>query len=81
MYCHLYSRDFIPVPPITITHTVNILCALSHILVLHEEVVSAWDILHDVTLDFVVLQHRQSVVYQDWGRSRLKIRPAGRGGR
>lgn len=71
MVCHLYTGDFLPVPPIT--HTVNVLCALSHILVLHEEVVSAGDILHDVTLDFVVLQHRQPVVYQDRGRGRFKI--------
>lgn len=45
--------------------------------VLDEKVVASGDVLHDVTLDDLVLEDGDAVVDQDWGRRRLEIRPGG----
>lgn len=44
---------------------VQVLDQRGHLLVLHEQIVAARNVLHDVPLDLVVLQDRQSVVDED----------------
>lgn len=41
---------------------------------LDEEIVAAGDVFHDVSLNFVILEDRETVVDQDWRMRRLKVR-------
>lgn len=53
--------------------TVHIFCPLCDVLILNKEVVATRDVLHDVSLNLVVLQNCQAIVNQDGRRSGLKI--------
>ncbi len=53
---------------------VDVLDELAHALVLDEQVVTTGDLLHDVTLDALVLEHRNSVVDENGRRCGLEIR-------
>ena len=54
---------------------VDVLDELADSLILNKEVVTAGDVLHDVSLDHLVLKHGNPVVDQDGGRGRLKVGP------
>jgi hypothetical protein len=57
------------------THAVEVLNERGHFFVLHEQIVAAGHVLHDVPLDLLILQHCQPVVYQDRWRRCFKIGP------
>lgn len=52
---------------------VDVLDQRGHLLVLHEQIVAARDVLHDVSLDLVVLENGQAVVDEDWRMGGLEV--------
>lgn len=58
-----------------VRYAVNVLDTGRHVLVLNEEIVTAWHILHYVSLDLLIFQDGQAVVDQDGRRSGLKVGP------
>lgn len=55
------------------TNTEEVFDKRSDVLILDEEIVSARNVLHDVSLDLVVLEYGVAAVDEDRGRRRLEV--------
>ncbi len=57
------------------TYAVQIFDKGRHLLVLDEQVMTSRYIFHNMSFDFLVFQHSQSVVDQNWRRRGFEICP------